>query len=103
MVNNTNRQSMTTKRAFLDTSIIARVSADVSFAQKTVSYLNQNEFTVILSTMVLVELYRKPGKRWDTIAQFLSCVPFCIPKNPDGILDAEVDAYPKDVTLPINL
>src|SRR5258708_13780035 len=87
---------------FLDASVLARISKDSATATRVARYINENGYSIVVGPMTLVELYRRPGQKWDEIIEFLSSVSFCIAHNPDGILDAEVSAYPNEVVLPVN-
>lgn len=93
---------MDTKIFFLDSSVLVRISSDSSLASTIVGYINYYGYTIVVGTLSLVELYRRPGRKWSDIAEFLSSIPFCIARNPDGILDAEVATYPAEVILPMN-
>src|SRR5436190_772174 len=87
---------------FLDASVLVRVSKDSSLTNILINYVNKHGYTILIGTMTLVELYRRPGQQWGDIAEFLSSVPFCIATNSDRILDAEVSSYPNDIKLPLN-
>ena len=88
------------KTLFLDSFALVNVVADPAFAAAARNFVITRGYTLILSVMNLVEIYRWK-KRWTEVADLVSSLPFDIAQNPDQITDEEVWNYPNDIVLPV--
>jgi hypothetical protein len=91
---------MSRKTIFLDSFAIVRIVANPSFMELVKQFIANENYTLIIGVMNLIEFYRWK-KRWEEISEFISSVPFCIAPNPEQLTDAEVHNYPEEITLPI--
>lgn len=92
--------TMTQKTIYLDSFALARVSANPSFANAVMNYINANNYALIIGIMNLMEIHTWP-KRWADASEFIASVPFCIAQNSEQIAAHEVRSYPYQIALPI--
>jgi hypothetical protein len=88
------------KAVYLDSFALVRASADARFAQAVIEHISTNDYTLIIGTMNMMEVYAWP-KRWSEVSDFITSVPFCIAQDPERITAHEVKSYPSQIALPV--
>lgn len=88
------------KTLLLDTFVLIEIAKNPDWSQDVCKFITQNDYTIVIGTMNLIELY-KWEKYWGGVASFISSVKFVVAENPEQITNAEVENYPNEVVLPI--
>ncbi|MFN8550431.1 MAG: hypothetical protein U0103_02985 [Candidatus Obscuribacterales bacterium] len=87
------------KYILLDANVLSE-TVNTNFADATRSFISENNYTVLLHMMNLVETHRA-FRKYPAICKFLSNVPFVIAATTDKVTEAEIAAYPNLIQLPI--